>query len=420
MKNKFITHPIFFSVISIIFFSCEDGMLNRSGVSGKIYYENLVPASNKQVMISDATVLTGPDGSFLVNNVVFPYDITLIDSNYSYPEYTVYKNLTTENVNLVLDYIGNSTYNAMIEINFTGNVFANDLEGKLIFTDGEYFNKYVSFQNFSNNSTTYLNIDLPDNSVTGKIILITYKKNNTGEIISYENYGEINSVIINSIGYNSYTFDSAAVSLNPGEVSVSGSNNILPGENRTLNSIFYLSYTNKNYRYNYLSSDFGNVTGDNFNFLIPTGLPTPFNVFVKKDIYAGGGVLSGNYLVEPGIYNNIEIKSPSLPINPEANASNVTNNTYFTYSAGGGKGVYEIFIKNTSALVSYRIVTASENFSMNDINIRGFESIKDNDFFWLIFKHGEFISMNDYAIDKINRPEWFSNRSYSQGFHTAP
>lgn len=391
-------------------------MVNSSGVSGKIYSSNYSPAVNVKVSIGDAVTRTASDGSFKIDNINYPYTLTVLDSLNR--RVSIFKKLSTDKVYLSMENNYGGPYSAEIIIRVPDSLASSNKIGKLIFTDGENINIY---SNMTYYPETYMSVYLKDNNtVTGKIILLTYKVNSSDKIISYENFGYINNVTISPGGSYNYSFDSASISLNPGETTVSG-NVYFNQISSELGSSFTLSFSNKEYLNEKLNNDFPGASGTIFNFLIPTNLPLPFNTFVYKSFYSGASGRSfALYKVFPVIPNTVNPITATTLISPEDNANNVTISTPFSFYDEAGSGVYEIIIVDQSRYANYRIVTSSTDFTLQDIEQTGLGSIVNHDLFWAVQKNGVHGSMNEYAQNIKSEINWYYTVSNSRDFSTKP
>ncbi|MEZ4690424.1 MAG: hypothetical protein R3A12_09675 [Ignavibacteria bacterium] len=101
MKTKSILSILTAVILSVLFFSCDNNMVNYSDVSGKIYYGNYYPAANLKITIGDAVTKTANDGSFKIPNVSYPYNINILDS--ARGNVYIFKKLSTDKINFTLD-----------------------------------------------------------------------------------------------------------------------------------------------------------------------------------------------------------------------------------------------------------------------------------------------------------------------------
>jgi hypothetical protein len=415
MKTKIILSILILSSFSIYLISCDNNMVNFSDVSGKIYNSNYSPAANVKVTIGDAVTHTSSDGSFRINNVGYPYNITILDSGHR--KVSVFKKLSTDKVYLSFDNSYSGQEYADINVSVPDSIInSTNKKGKLIFTDGANIQDHSNINFPETSMRVFLN---DNNPVTGKIILLTYKVNSSGNITSYENFGYIDNVTISPGGSYDYSFDSASVSLNPGEENVSGT--VFFSQISTeISSSFSISFSGNDYLNERMSNEFPGASGTLFNFLVPTNLPLYFNTFIYKSYYSTQGRSFALYKVLPGIQNTIEPKPAVDIISPVSNASNVSLTTPFSFNDETGNGVYEIIIVDQSRYANYRIVTTSTNFTLQDIEQSGLGSIVNHDLFWVVIKNGVYSSVNDYTNNiKINT-NWYNTVTESRFFSTVP
>ncbi len=416
MRYKIITTIYIFSIISVLsiyFTSCnENNMINISDVSGKVFYGEH-PAANVKVSIGVEETRTASDGSFQLKNINFPYNITLLDS--AGGNVSVFKNLSTGILNL--DLINFNTGYNFVSINFTlpNKLLNDDLHGKIIFTDGENVNGYA---NFNNHSETALYINLPGYiPVTGKIILLTYKINSSGNIVSYENFGVKENYLLNPEKINYFTFTPKEVATNPGEVTVSGSVINPPANDGA--SAYVLSFSDKSITEISGFNSFGGATGNSFQVTIPTGISEPFNTLIYKQYYTGS-FSSELFKVYPDSPNVHYVNVPAVLNTPENQATSVNNATLFSFSEGSGKGINEVIIKQYNTSIVYRILTTSASFTLGDIDQSGFGSIINNGFIWSVRKIGVHDSMNEFVTNRLDNAEWFYTFSSDREFFTHP
>lgn len=402
-------------LFSLICFSCDSVTSPLSSVSGKVYIYNYLPASNVKVTIQDKSTYSSVDGSFMINDVVFPFDATVLDSISK--SVSIYKNLSTDNIviNLIdgVHYLGNTT----ISVNFPEKIIQSKLNGKIIFTDGDKVNAYMDIP--QNSSQADLSFQL-NQLTTGNLLLLTYRKDSTGIILSYENYGESSDITVHPNGSYSYTFDSLSIALNPGEQDATGSFTLPPGYT-SYNSGFYLTFTPNiipaQVFYSYWFSDIGK---NNFDFKIPVGIPRQFIIIADNTSGRNPGYSMESYVVNPGSSNNFEVKIyPSL-ITPEEYKNNVSMSDQFYFQGGTGSGVYLINIHNNLHYADYTIVTAENTFTLESLNDAGLGSLNNSNFSWSVHKLGPSISMNDFVSNNYINGNYFNLYSGVRFFSTAP
>jgi len=216
-------------------------------------------------------------------------------------------------------------------------------------------------------------------------------------------------------GFSSYNFDSASISLNPGEIPVSGSMSIPLGSFSTY-STYFITFGNSENDYDASLAGFVDRT---FSFLIPSGIPSNFKTYVQNNITQNGSSHE-NFIVYPHISNVLNVKESCQLTNPSNNAENVTDKTTFSFLGGTGTGIYRINLYNTSMGRKYEIITDELNFLLEGIDKLGLGSINNNIFTWNVNKEGPADSMNDYVTGYPDRIEKFKTFSQSRQFTTSP
>ncbi|MEO8211488.1 MAG: hypothetical protein ABI840_13090 [bacterium] len=398
--------------VSLIYYSCDTITNPTSAVSGKVYTYNYLAISNVKVTIRDQVALTSEDGSFNFKNITSPYDLIVLDSLER--NVTVYKELSAESILLPLQYYASNNGYAFIIVTIPKEIIDSNIVGKVIFTDGNFVNSYSDIHQ----NDTVIGVEMYINeSVTGKLIVLTYKRDNEGKIISYENYGESPDIQIEPGGNYNYQFDTPDLSLNPGEQSVTGYLQIPPGSSSS--SSFKITFSSKKTYYAY--SGFSSIGLNYFNFLIPAGLPRQFNTIVESSSYGGMlGYSTEDFITYPNEPNNLQVKLAPSIISPDDQIKNVNNNTQFSFNSGTGNGIYIISLRNTSRDFHYKIVTSNLNFTLEGLEDLGLGRINNNYFYWSVQKIGPANSMNDYVTNFFNEPSHFNSESDSRFFSTEP
>jgi len=412
MKDKIVSYLVI--LFSINFFSCNNAVDPVYTVTGKVFDNNYSAEANVKVTIGDQSILTSGDGSFSLNNITFPFDVTI--TNESNRTAILYKGLSKSNLSLKLNYNGTGYNFSTIYVTLPENIVNSDTYGKLIFTDGNFINGYSNIVPDQQQSgiTIYIN-----RSVTGKLILLTYRKLND-EIVSYENYGEINEALINPGSDYHYQFDSLDLMLDPGEQKVTGTLILPEGLHSTFTG-FYLSFSSKQISNQY--GEFSVINSDQPVYLIPTGLPTQYlTMTVNHSIGNSGAGMGSSYeefITDPDGGNEFDVKSFPILVTPEDKSVNIKNNTQFSFSDKSRSGIYIIYLLDRSRDVNFEIVTSERNFTLEGLESLGLGRINNNNFFWLVQKIGSG-SMDDYVTNFSDHSGYFVLQSEGRTFSTAP
>lgn len=406
--------PALIITSAILFFnSCDNSVDPTFGsVSGKIYGYNHTAIENLKVTIQDRSVYTSADGSFTLNGISYPYDVIITDSVRR--KATVYKKLSVNNIGLYIDKYSGSNYSAAIYVHILGESVQSDKKWKVIFTDRENVNEYAEVTGINPTAGLLLNMD--KNIISGSLIALSYKKDNNGKITSYENFGSFPLYNIQSGNTYNYWFDSLSLAFNPGEQTVTASINVAAVPYSTE---FYLSFGTKSRPDNF-GYTFSYLTGNYFNFKIPTDLPLPFSTVIINNTTLSSGFSYQEYNVFPNSNNDLIVNVPPIPLSPSEDAKNVNTETQFSFNSGSGNGVFEIILTNQSRFSEYRIITAENNFTLEGLDKLGFGSINNNIFEWRVTKNGPAASVNDYVTIYNNEQNHFYSEGNSRRFLTEP
>ncbi len=404
--------PVLVLVYACIQFnSCDNSVNSSSGtVSGKLFGHNHTGIENVKVTVQDKTAYTSADGCFTLNGISYPYDVIITDS--ASRRATIYKNISVSNIELYSDQYSGSNYSAAIYVQILGESVQSGKKWKVIFTDRENINEYAEVSGINPTAGLLLNMD--KDIVSGRLIALSYFKDNNGKITSYENFGSFPLFNIQSGNTYNYWFDSLSLAFNPGEETVTASINIAAVPYSTE---FYLSFGTKNSPGN-SGYNFSYLTGSYFNFIIPTDLTVPFSTVILNTTTLPAGFSQQVYNVNPVSGNDLIVFNPPIPLSPSEDAKNVKTETQFSFNSGSGKGVYEIILTNLSRLSEYRIITADNNFTLEGLDKLGFGSINNNIFEWRVTKKGPAATVNDYVTIYDNEQNHFYSEGHSRRFLT--
>ncbi len=412
MKIKIILSAIILSTPLIFFYGCSDTLTSTSGVTGKVFGYGNFPVPGLRVSIGDKVTHTSSDGSFGFENIAYPYDIILLDSSFDRSA-TIYKNISTDKLNLSVNISGSKSIYSNIIIQLPQNIDFKTLRGKAIFTNEQNVNEYMTLYDYSN----HLTVRLPDlNPITGKLLILIYKRDKYYKITSYENYGE--SAQLNLIPENTieYTFDSLSLSLNPGEQLITGSYNIPSGASG-IYSYYSITFGNKFQNY---EGELSSFEGREFSFIVPKGIPRAFKTFISNSALTNSGSSYETFQVYPFTSNTLSIKDACILINPQDQSKGITNETEFSFQDGTGDGVYSIALNDVSRNVTFRIITKERTFNLVGLDQLGLGRINNNNFYWYVTKAGPAESVNDYTTNYLEKQEKFITYSNSRNFSTLP
>jgi hypothetical protein len=422
LKNAKIFIPVLSALILFLFSysGCSDDTNNTIvnpqspvTVSGKVLNIVNQTSPNVRVQIGEQSVVTSSDGSFSFNNISTPYNLRLIDDAGNNTKY--FYGITSGQLRIPGSGSVDDSVQCEIRVSFPPEILSPGVTGKIIFTDFNYVNAYGFLSQDSP-----MNVWLPDNSpVTGKIILITYKTDASGKIISYENFGQSAPLQVMNGGKYTYNFSAEEVALNPGEVSLSGTINKQPGFNEGITNYFLTFSNKKTPNYSVLLS-FENITGNNFNVVTPANLPLEFSNMIFS--YSTDGMVNNSELFKlPEGPSGISLDTKSAPelLTPEDNAVNVTTSTLFTFSAGTGSGIYQVNLYDLTLQKNYVICISSNSFSLNDFSDLFPDGISNSVFKWSVEKIGHSNSINEFVTVYSDRSDYFRTNTTERNFTAA-
>ncbi|MBK8551052.1 MAG: carboxypeptidase regulatory-like domain-containing protein [Ignavibacteria bacterium] len=228
MHYRKISARVIFIFISIVLFqSCSDDITSpaESFVGGIVTDTSGKLLPGVKVKIGDKTTHTDDHGFYKLSGIQLPYDIVIIDD-------PTKSQLLIKSVNVpyikIPDFFSynNTDASADLSITLPAELIQSGKKGKLIFTDGcdKTFSKEIAGQN------TSLQVRIrEDKFIYGKMIVLIYKTDSEGNILSYENYFESSDLLIVPDQLIHFYLDSQQLGFNPEERTVSGMINIPAG-----------------------------------------------------------------------------------------------------------------------------------------------------------------------------------------------
>lgn len=372
-----------------------------STVNGKIVDFRGAGIGGATVWIDSNIATSNFDGTFSINNIEAPYNVKVVqtDGPNSYGYY--FENISNFSPNLYVQAGSSSAFQGTFNITIPPMV-ANQRASVFVTDNGSFQNNtQINFPT----TNTILNMTWNEgNQKSAKIIVLVYTMVG-GDIVSYDKYGEKDTVITSG-GTVNYTFTAPEVSLDPGEASISG-NVVLPGGYSVPKATTFIlfagqgSLTTRTLIGNQLLSNA-------FALMVPTGLPTT----PKVGIFAEGSGNDGQYVYEnfqllPGSAgNNLNLSASPVLGTPINNATGVNLMTDFSFSAGSGTGMYFIYIDGVTK--DFVINTNNTGFKIPDFSQFGLSMVNGETYSWTVAKVISVGSVNDFVSTSLN-----SNTSYS-------
>jgi hypothetical protein len=408
MKRNCVSVVIFL-LCTYIFSGCGNSGVDSNSetvnISGTAFYMLNIPAANLIVKVNDKSTTTSNYGKFVLNDIKTPYDIMFIDTinkiGFSY------KGINNKEIEVTLPLMKNDNVSSSINITYPSSL--SSLEGKAIFVDENQRDYYSTGIN-------KFQIDVsmnPNTSLKGKLIVLLFTRDNSGNIISYERYGEKDNITLNAGSSTNVNFDISELQLNPGETNVSGSFAGYTGINTT--KYFTIAFGKRNSSRFLSELIYNEITGNDFNLVLPANLPSEFTpriLLLSFDLN-----ITESYSL-PKTGSGINLGAHDIPtlINPVDNAINIDTNTLFEWSSGSSNGIYKIEFTDLSANKTFYIYTKSLNTTLQGLNSLGFGNLSSNIFKWRCEKIGNSNSMDDYLNPTLNNIEYYKTDSPYRNF----
>ena len=399
----------------LLIYSCSnDDSVPIFTVSGKVINENGNGIPDTKVFISGTNepTTTGADGTFTVNGVTAPYDLSMASGNFGYQ----YIGLTTFTPQLLA--IGSvPTSNSAALTVVIPPMTAGQL-CRVLFTDETNIQNGGGLIRFPKDSTTFQVLWSGAASITGKIILLIYTAAGDA-IIHYDKYGELDNYTINNAGVQRQTFTASDISVVPGNATVTGSV-IPPADYDDLKSKLIINFDNG-------GSSFGGevlyeITGNTFSYIVPTGLTTTPVISIMG--MGSGSDTRQTYKTSvvniPSSENVISLETATELISPPDNESNINFNTDFTFSPGTGTGVNVVLFKGHGNI--FHVFTTASTVKFPDLSKLGLEFSASSFYNWEIYKFNTFTGIDRFVSSGIHfDPDYVSfTLSELRSFTTAP
>lgn len=404
-------------IFLISFYACKSNSIipisTIKDITGKVYGLYGYPQKDITIRIGNKTSITSTDGSFYIDNVQTPYDLYLKDSVKK--KGYVYQGLSSDNISIpIIPSYPSPNSQAIINVNYPPGLFQSD--GKLIFTDEDYINKYSSAGSNGGNITLYVT---PGTPITGKVIVLLYTKNN-GNITSYDRFGMKDSITVTAGETLNLNFTENDLSYNPVDKTVSY--NLIPASGYTASYRFLFLHFGTRQTLLYASTlEYERINNDNFSIVIPEQLPQSFTPIFFAYAQNSAGVSCQEKFFLSGISGNLQMNSAPQLIYPPDNFQNADTNTIFSFDKYNTEpGIISVVIRETPGDTTYQILTTSDNVTLQGLSSFGFGSLNNKTFNWDCEKLGEYQSVDEYLSPALNVKKQFLSNTVSRTFTTKP
>lgn len=396
-------------ISSVNYFSCNENTVGpvKNSVSGKIYSSTKATLSNLKVTIQNKTTTIASDGSFSLNDIVFPYDALITDASGRYK--TLHRNLNVSAVDLIMSYIDRASL-VTLEVNIPDSIFYKELAILLIFSDGKNVSNYKYVDRFTPPSLINLGLGYTAYPYTGKLYLLTYKLDNQSGIISYENFGVSEDIEIAPGGNLNYTFTSEQISFNPGELDVPVNINSTGSSNFAFCQ-YYIGFA-KEKIYSGIFHSMQSYSG-HFVVRIPSGLPVQCYNYLNAYSTSANGSGTDQFLMVPGTQNNFTVSDNPVLLTPPVDAL-VSDTTKFTFSGGGEEGIYNILFYDTGFITS--VFQSSPIIEYKDVKDLVQNEGSSGQLFWHVSKFGKISSIDKFATEYFGSQQSFTTGSETRYF----
>lgn len=387
-------------------------------VNGKVVDGQGNPVPNITVVIGATSAISGSDGSFVINSVTTPYNAKLILSTGATPTGIVYQGITTFSPQLFAVGLNGSPSTAVLTVNIPA-MNANQ-RATVIYTD----NGLVHSTQTVSTSPAIVNVTWQNTApVTGKVIVLVYTLDGTGNVTTYDKYGEKSGIALNVSGTSTITFAAADLNVTPSTQTLSGSINTLTGYNPPTTRML-LRFTSQSSQQ--IGVNIGNpVSGATFSFKVPGGLTSAPTFGLDGTSTSLASELSIKFITGTVIgTNQITLEAASTLGTPLNAATNIDTATNFTFSSGGtASGIYVIeFVTAAPTAKRFYLFTNSLSVTIPSFSAFGLPLGSGASYTWQVLKIGTIGSVNELVSSSLFGNSNFTLETVSSArtFTSAP
>lgn len=418
MKVRSIFIPVFLSLFTILFYSCEDSTVSTNSnvtVSGTVRGLMNYPLDNVTISTQGKSALTSVNGKFSIANVNLPCDLYVNDSLHKYK--IIYKN-----VNSASDLtIGLPVWKTDGLIDYSLIVHLPPSTpphiGKVFYMDDE--TNIMGVQDMETSSNIFFNAPQSLN-IKGKVCLITYTRNSGMQITRYNYFASKSDVTLAQGSTVEITFTQSDL------LPVTEDTTIYmvtpPSGTQSIFSIFTLNFFNKKMSYfaNSLALETFQNTSGTTPLLIPNNLPIDFTPILFSASSGGFGNTNQMYTL-PKTGTNVPVNLSSAPavLSPQNYALNVDANTTFSFQKQPISNVLIYTLSDSASGQNYALCTTDNSITLSQMS--QMLSLAPSKFYsYFINQVGVNVSTVGDLLISGRSPASFSGTIYTRYFTTKP
>lgn len=364
-------------------------------VQGTVIDKYGTPIPGINAYIGNYRLTSNANGQFQFNAIQDPYDLQLAYTNAAGKRVGIhYTSLFNEKVILQLeDYVASSPFSANISLTLP-DVPPNS---RYLFFISDFRN--FTYSNSTTGSVSSLIINWLDSVNINARVMVLVQNLVTQQ---YDSYASKPFVLTNNENIN-VTFTSGDFDFDPSDTPISGNINTASGFTASGSALSF-RFNEGPGLYGSMPAQIGSSTS-NYSFFIPGNLPVNAKYIVSASATNSSVSSIYNAITYTPEFPNADLPlyAPSQQLEPANNTTGINYDKYFTYTDGGGDGIYKIYLIGTSKqFIIYTRATSFRipNFPYDDL----LKIINDESFTWQVYK----------LIDINNVDEWLRMREINQ------
>jgi hypothetical protein len=336
-------------------------------------------------------VTTSADGSFSVQDVLTPYNITMILGNEKIA--VKYEQLTKTNPTLLfVNGFTNSNNSATI----TGSVpSASGKTTRVFFISGDK-SWYTTASQSNGNFTINANWNSSTVSYTGTLYVLRWTSGSNGLPSDYDAYGEKQLTISNGGTFSNNNFSSGELT-DPADNNITGTV-MKPNSNYSIsNRTLYINFGNS---FTYIDSESGSLS-ENLSYTVPNIAGATFGVGATAKFNSRSAITYKQNIAGGTNGVSIQMETPpqlSVPVN---NATEVDTATTLLYSQGTGNGVNLVEVEgSSSSYPRYFIFTKNNSTRIPNLAAQGLGLPSDRSYEWSVTQISPLMTVDDVASEQ--------------------